>query len=32
VLKLVGAARIYLRSWALAGYPPLEQWYMAETP
>jgi mannitol-1-phosphate 5-dehydrogenase len=32
VLKLVGAARVYLRSWALAGYPPLEDWYMAETP
>ncbi len=32
VLKLVGAARVYLRSWAIAGYPPLETWYMAETP
>lgn len=32
VLKLVGAARVYLRSWALAGYPPLEDWYMAGTP
>jgi mannitol-1-phosphate 5-dehydrogenase len=32
VLKLVGAARVYLRSWEIAGFPPLEAWYMAETP
>lgn len=32
ILRLVGAARVHLRSWAVAGYPPLESWYMAETP